>query len=116
MLSQPFPPPDTALLDGTPQLRQALAQVVDLAGQIERGQAAMPLREHFEALRSALDTGPFTIVLVGLDADSRAAARDWCCRTAAQGPPQAANSPLKNELRPSGSGTARQETPGETAP
>lgn len=88
MPSQAFSTLDTALSNGAPQLRQAVAQVVDLSGQIERGQAAMPLRDHFESLRSALGTAPFTIVLVGLDADSRAAALDWLCRDEGQAPQQ----------------------------
>src|SRR5690348_2155409 len=65
--------------DGRDRLRPALARAADLAGLIERGQAQMPLRDHFEALAGSLATAPFTLVLLGLDVGSRAAALAWLC-------------------------------------
>ena len=39
----------------------------------------MPLLDHFEALATSLDTAPFSLILLGLDAASRAAALGWLC-------------------------------------
>ena len=64
---------------GIGQLRSAIGQSSDLAAQIERGQASMPLRDHFEELARSLDGAPFTMTLLGLDAASRAAALGWLC-------------------------------------
>jgi hypothetical protein len=61
------------------RLRMAIGQALDLAGQIERGRAVMPLRDHFAALAESIDTAPFTLTLLGLDAASRAAALGWLC-------------------------------------
>jgi hypothetical protein len=70
---------DADLGQGIAQLRGAIVQSSSLAGQIERGQAAMPLRDYFEALSASLATAPFTLTLLGLDAASRAAALGWLC-------------------------------------
>jgi hypothetical protein len=72
-------PDRTAYREGVSQLRLAISRSSDLAAQIERGQAAMPLRDHFEALATSLDAAPFTLTLLGLDAASRAAALGWLC-------------------------------------
>jgi hypothetical protein len=61
------------------RLRGVVQQAVDLAGQIERGQAQMPLRDHFEGIAAGLDSSPFTLTLVGLDVESRGAALGWLC-------------------------------------
>jgi hypothetical protein len=65
--------------DGVGRLKGAISQAADLAGQVERGQAATPLRDYFGALAGALDAAPFTLTLLGLDAASRAAALSWLC-------------------------------------
>jgi hypothetical protein len=69
----------TGYREGISELRLAMMQASELAAQIERGQAAMPIRDHFEALSRSLDTAPFTLTLLGLDAVSRAAALGWLC-------------------------------------
>jgi hypothetical protein len=63
--------------EGVSQLRLAINQSSDLAAQIERGQAAMPLRDHFASLATSLDTAPFTLTLLGLDS---AGGRPRTCR------------------------------------
>jgi hypothetical protein len=77
----PSSPPlsNATLADGFLKLRGAVRQAVDLAGQIERGQAQMPLRDHFEDLVAGLEGSPFTLTLIGLDAESRGAALGWLC-------------------------------------
>jgi hypothetical protein len=64
---------------GIGQLRSILAQAIELAGQVERGQASTPLRDHFETSAASMATVPFTRILLGMDATSRAAALDWLC-------------------------------------
>jgi hypothetical protein len=73
------PPSASSLSDGRMRLLGAIAQATDLAVQIERGQAQMPLRDHFEAISTSLDSAPFALTLLGLDAASRAAALGWLC-------------------------------------
>jgi hypothetical protein len=80
-MSVSVPPSHPTISQGLGQLRAAIGQAADLAGQIERGQAQMPLRDHFEDLARGLETSPFTLTLLGLDAASRGAALGWLCGT-----------------------------------
>jgi len=70
---------DSSQRDGRMRLHGVIAQAVELAAQVERGQASMPLRDHFETLAASLETAPFTLILLGCDAASRAAALGWLC-------------------------------------
>jgi len=70
---------DSSLRDGRMRLHGAIAQAVELAAHLERGQALTPLRDHLETLAASLDAAPFTLILLGCDASSRAAALGWLC-------------------------------------
>jgi hypothetical protein len=68
-----------SLSDGPARLRGVVQQAVDLAGQIERGQAQTPLCDLFLGIAAGLKSAPFTLTLLGLDADSRGAVLGWLC-------------------------------------
>jgi hypothetical protein len=65
--------------EGGSTLRFPINQAADLAASLERGQATTTLCDHFEVLSESLNTAPFTMTLLGLDAASRAAALGWLC-------------------------------------
>ena len=70
---------NVTLSDSRMRLRTAIHLAVDLAGQIERGQATMPLRDHFEDLSRGLESAPFTLALLALDVESRGSVLSWFC-------------------------------------
>src|SRR5208337_224518 len=70
---------DSSQRDGRMRLHGVIAQAVELAAHLERGQALTPLQDHLETLAASLDAAPFTLILLGCDASSRAAALGWLC-------------------------------------
>jgi hypothetical protein len=61
------------------RLRTRMNAARDLAEQLERGHAALPLRDYFETLAESTDAAPFTVTLLSVDAASRAVALGWVC-------------------------------------
>src|SRR5262249_13000316 len=76
MVTSPLPiSADTQ--DGFSCLRRVLSQAAEVASQLERGQAHMPLCDHLAALESDLKRAPFVLLVLGLDRESREAILSW---------------------------------------
>lgn len=70
---------DIKVREGLSGLRRAIGQAGQVANGLERGQAQMPLVQHLAESELALGSSPFTMILLGLNAESRSAALGWLC-------------------------------------
>ena len=65
----------------TKQLRRLISQVSQqgqsVCDQLEKGQADTPLAEHFREIEADIDSAPFSVVLLGLTPEARAASLAW---------------------------------------
>jgi hypothetical protein len=70
-VAHPISPPTAAAL------QRVVGQAADLAAQLERGQARLPLREYFLDLAAGVRAGRLAVTLVTLDDTSRRASEVW---------------------------------------
>jgi hypothetical protein len=73
---------DPSLRDGLSRLHSVLSQALDLADQLERGQAHTPLRDHLAAMAPDREQRPLALLLLALDEASRTAVLNWLCQGA----------------------------------